>query len=242
MIRTFLFTGDSNAVGYNTTAADLPPHLSTYVFQSTYVFTQGASYWGLMQPGVNTGAPNSPGAWSAEAQFAYRLEQAFPGDVNLIIKVAKGSTPIASIPGLDWHPGSVGEMFDVTDATIDSAAAAFLAAQGQTLPPLSATFVISGPNDASDLAQALAFQANLEALFAAARSDWGSSYIGFTRMTDPSGTPYDLEVRVAQWTVDQNDIAAESLKTIGFAMQDETHYAPIGLVSVGDGFFDSWAF
>jgi hypothetical protein len=245
--NVFLFIGDSNAVGYQMSAGTLPPELAGYNYGSTYVFGQGASYWGAYTPGVNSGSPNSPGAWGPEAEFLKRVHDAHPADINLVIKVAHGSTTIAQDGALlDWSPASSGEMFDIADSTIDAARAAFQAAQGVPMPAIGAAFFVDGPNAAVSSAKAAAYETDLTDFLSHVRSelvDDASGYIGFTRMTDSNtATPYNFDVRLAQWNVDQADAHAESFKTIGMGMQiDGIHYSVGGYVSVGDAFYDNWA-
>lgn len=243
--RLIVVAGDSNAVSFNSGPATLPGNLAN---PGGYVFTPSSAYWGVTTPTVNTGTPNAPTAWGVETPLQYHLAQLFPGDTFGIVKVAKGSTPLAlDSVAVDWSPDSAGEMFDLTDATIDAAKAAYASATGLPAPEVSAVFFIGGPNDAFTADRASAYEDNLTDLFAAIRAEWmgdANGKIGFIRMTDSPNTPFNFDVRVAQWAVDQADANALSVKTIGFGVQaDGFHYDAAGEVSIGQAFatmFDSW--
>jgi hypothetical protein len=243
MTTLVVFAGQSNALGFGMSAATLPAHLTT-PNANAYIF--GGTYWGGLQPSVNTGTATNPQAWGPEAEFAYRFGLDHPGETLLIVKSVKGSTGLAlDSVALDWSPDSSGELFDLTDTAIDNARAAFTAATGQAAPGVTATFWMQGETDAGNATTAAAYDDNLVGFFAAARAEWmgdANGYIGFGRITDTAG-PYSADVRVAQWAVDQADGHAESFKTIGFGMQaDGVHYSAPGQVALGDGFYDAWAF
>ncbi|MCW5759378.1 MAG: hypothetical protein KIS90_06390 [Phenylobacterium sp.] len=244
--NVFLDLGDSNAVGFAMSAATLPAGLAGFDYGTTFIFGQGASYWGVYAPGVNSGTPNNPGAWGGEAQFLARVHAAYPDDVNLVISVQLGSTPLGVSAGrVDWSPASSDGMFATAKATLASAQAAFLAANGFAMPPVEAVLWTGGPNDAFDAGLADAYEANLTGFFAAIRGELlgqPDARILFSRMTDDAAAlPYNAAVRLAQWTVDQGDPHATSFRTIGFALQaDQVHYAPEGYVQLGDEFFDAW--
>lgn len=248
MTKLIVIAGDSWAVGFGMTAASLPGYLAV-PNPAAYVF--GGTYWGALRPGVNTGTPTNPQAWSVEAQIAYRFGLDHPGEPLLIVKnpgTVKGSTPLANEPGaLDWNPASVGEMFDTTDATIDAARAAFTAATGEQAPEVSAVFFLSGgANDAVSADRAAAHETNLTDEFAAIRAEWmddAEGYIGFTRIHDNPALPYNFPVRVSQWAVDQADVNAESVKTVGLEMlPDGIHPTAPTIITIANGLYDNWAF
>jgi len=244
MTALFITAGQSNALGYGLTAADVPAHLvlpnpSAYIFDGTN--------WGQLRPGVNTGTPANPQAWGPEAELAYRYGLDHPGEVLLIVKSAKGSTGLAADGDrLDWSPDSAGELFDFTDARIDAARAAFTAATGEAAPGVSAAFWMQGEQDATNAADAGAYATNLAHFLEAVRLEWmdnPAGYIGLGRIGDSPGLAYAAEVRVAQWSVDQADASAESFKTIGYGLQsDGLHYDAAGQTSLGGAFYDAWAF
>lgn len=232
MYTLIVVAGDSNAVGYGSYAPP-PPVPQTYIF--------GGTYWGAYTPGVNAGTDANPTWWGPEYQIAVDYHTAHPNDVLLIVKAAKGSTPLAQIDGMDWNINSHGEMFDFTTARIDAARAEFARLFGEA-PEVSATFFVSGPNDSFDAARASAYEANETALFHGIREHWmhdQSGHIVFNRMTEAG--PYNQTVRVAQWDVDQADAHANSFKTIGYDMQaDGIHYTDVGRIQLGDALYQGW--
>lgn len=238
-MQLVVFAGQSNALGFGMTQATLPAHFAGFNFGQTYIWSD-LGYWGVLQPGVNTGTPANPQAWGPEAQFAYNFRQDHPDEILLIVKSAKGSTSLAAQPGaIDWSPGSAGEMFDLTTERIAAARASIGA------PDPAAVFWMQGENDALSGADASAYAANLTEFLAAVRADWmhdPAGYVGLGRIGDSPALTYGLAVRQAQWQLDQVDASAESFKTIGFAMQaDGIHLAAGGQVSLGDGYYDNWA-
>lgn len=247
MTTLVVFAGQSNALGFGLNLASLPAHLA-HPNASAYIFNAGGSYWGALTPGVNSGTTTNPQAWGPEAQFAYDFGIAHPGEILLIVKSAKGSTGLASdASALDWSPTSPGELFDLTDAAIDTARAAFLSATGQAAPGVTATFWMQGETDATTAGAAAAYDDNLGAFLAAVRSQWMDDPHGKViagRITDSAALPFNADVRVAQWAVDQTDADFTTFKTIGFAMQpDAIHYAAAGAVDIGHAdyaAFDGW--
>ena len=243
MGKTFVIAGDSNNVGFDMDATTLPAGLETPGAR-VYVFEAGATYWGQMRPGVNTGTDANPHAWGPEAELGRLLGVAYPGEAVLIIDIGRGSTGLAQDPGaVDWSPRSDGEMFDLACDTIAAALRAYHEATGKPAPALDGVFWVGGPNDAYDAAKAHAYADNLTELFGAIRAEWmhdPQGRIVFSRA--PDAGPYSLDVRVAQWAVDQADPYASSFKTIGYDMQaDGVHYSAGGLVQLGQGLYDGWA-
>lgn len=247
MTALVVFAGQSNAVGFGMSSATLPGHLSL-PNPTAYIFD--GNFWGVLTPGVNTGTPMNPNAWGPEAQFAYDFGLAHPGELLLIVKngfTVKGQTGLAQASGQDWSPNSLGEMFDLTDATIEAAQRAFLRATGSPAPPVSAVFWMQGEEDALSAAKASAYQSNFEAWVSAVRSDWmdnAQGYIGAGRITDSAALPFNADVRVGQWAADQPDPYLATFKTIGFGLQPDTvHYDAGGLQALGSAFFtlfDGW--
>lgn len=233
-VKLIVIAGDSNAVGYGPTTFTPGPIGGAYIF--------GGTYYGAYTPGSNAGTDNNPTTWGPEYEIINRFHTDNPDDILLIVKSAKGSTPLAAIDGMDWNVNSQDEMFDLTTAKIEAARAEFLRTQGYDAPEVSAVFFVSGPNDSYDEARAGAYQANLTDLFAGIRSEWmhdEQGYIGFNRMTEVG--PYNATVRVAQWSVDQVDVNAESFKSIGFGMQEDgIHYDAAGRIQLGGAFYSNW--
>lgn len=242
-----ILAGQSNALGFgNTGPAPYTPTVRVQIWTDTNADGIGDA-WHYMNPGVNTGTLNNPTAWGPEVQIA----NAYLADhatgflwINKNMETVRGSTGLATDPGaLDWSPSSAGEMFDFADHAAD-AARANLGGGPYAFSAYDALFWMQGETDAGDAADAAAYATNLAGFLAAARSDWmndPAGYVGIGRITDASSLPYSLDVRQAQWQVDQVDTRAESFKTIGFEMQaDGVHYAAAGQLALGQAFYDNW--
>jgi hypothetical protein len=241
-----IFAGQSNALGFgNTGPAPYIPTARVQIWADTDGDGVGDA-WNYMRPGANTGTPANPGVWGPEVEFANRWRADHPADdqVLWIVKVAKGSTGLAQDEAaFDWSPASAGEMFDRA-AGAANAAMHNLDGSPYAFSQYDGLFWMQGEQDATDPTSAAAYEANLTGFLAAARADLlhdPQGHVGLGRITDSAALADSLDVRVAQWRVDQVDPNLQSFKTIGFAMQpDGLHYAAAGHVALGDGFYDNW--
>lgn len=227
-----LFAGQSNALGFGNN--DPAPYTPTWRVQ---IWTGEA--FNYMDPGRNTGTPANPAAWGPEVGFARDWLAANPTGILYLGKVAKGETGLAPSAGLDWSPASQGEMFDRAAGV----AAAMRANLG--VATLDAVFWMQGEQDATDAGAASAYGDRLTAFLGAVRADWmgdAGGYVGAGRIGDSDALPFNLDVRVAQWQVDQVDDHLETFRTLDFEMQaDGLHYAADGHLAIGHRFFDAWA-
>lgn len=243
--RLIAIATDSQGVYFNSSPSTLPGYLAD---PGGYIFKAGATYWGYMVPGENTGTANNPTAWGIEVPLSHYLHQLFPGDTFGFVKIAVGSTRLDQTAGtLDWSPNSTGELFDQMTQTIADARSAFSVAQGYPAPQVSAVVMMLGTNDATDAGAAARHEANLVEFFAAAREEWMGDPEGkiiFPRIGDAPVIAYNADVRVAEWSVDQADENAISFKTIGMGVQaDGYHYDAAGVVSIGQAvasIYDGW--
>lgn len=229
-----VIAGQSNAVGFNLTAGDLPQG----GFEDPRTLIWDGSTFKPLRPGVNTGAPRQPEAWGPEVAFARRWRAEHPDDTLYIVKSARGSTGIANDPAaLDWSPES-GELFAATSAEIAEAKAA-LRAEGDP-ESVDAILWVQGEADAVTAAKAEAYDENLEALFAAMRANWGAeAHILFSQVSPRPALPFGTQVRTAQARVDQADdlaimASAETLET----QPDRLHYSAAGQIALGEAFYE----
>lgn len=243
MTTLAIFAGQSNAGGYGMSPSTLPSTLATANYGQTYVWggSYGTPWFGVYQPGVNSGNSNLPTMWGPEAQFAYDFRQANPTETLIIVKVTQGSTTLASnASAMDWSP-STHELFDLTTSNIQAARSA-LAANGVTVDH-EVVLWMQGESDAGSAATAAAYGANLTDFLAHVRTDWlhdADGKVAVGRIAD-SPMAYDGVVRTAQRAVDQADPDTLSFNTIGFPMQaDGLHYAAGGHVALGASFFDAF--
>jgi hypothetical protein len=235
----FLFAGQSNALGFGNNGP--APYTLTARVQ-IWTDTDGdgvGDAFNYMRPGVNTGTPANPAAWGPEVEFANQWLAANPEGILWLGKVAKGSTPLDQASGLDWSPSSDDEMFDRAKLVANQ----MLSNLGET--SLDGVFWMQGEQDALAQTSAQSYAGHLTDLLAAIRLEWMhdlNGYVGVGRITDAAILPYSLDVRQAQWQVDQLDVHMESFKTIGYQMQaDGLHYASDGQIALGEAFYDNWA-
>lgn len=234
MVKMVVLIGDSQMVGFNQSKETLPDELAHFDYGQTYMW--GGSWWGGIIPGLNTagiGATGQPGAWGPELGVFKSIREEFgPDELILGVKIAHGGTHTTG----EWEKG--GKWYELAKQEIKEAMAS-----GNYGPP-DAVFVVLGSNDAFVQSEAANYQDTLTGLFADIREEWMQDpfgYIGFSRIGNSTSMTYNELVRIGQWTVDQLDPYAESIKTIGFGVQsDGYHHNADGLLSVGKGLATNW--
>lgn len=235
-VRLFIVAGQSNAIGYGMSPATLPAHLATMAWGQTYVKPLDSPWWGVLDPGVNTGAN---GMWGGWVETAYQLRVAYPNDVLLFVLSAQGSTGVAVDGGAaDWSPQSAGELFDLTTARVESARATLSGILGDLGP--ATVLWRGGETDAYDAWKAASHFDFLPALIDASRAAWGADHWIIARLNAPM-TPYVKAVRAAEMVSELDDPLVSGFATDGFALQaDNLHDAAAAHVAIGQGFFHAY--
>jgi hypothetical protein len=188
-VRVFVVAGQSNMLGTGkmedlpTEPVDLtqPRDDIAYHFLIRGAHPHVAADWSPLRPLW----PGFVGTtYGAELTFGRRIAEQFPGESIAIIKVAQGGTDLQG----DWHPS--GENGTTYQAMIDHVALALgqLEAAGDE-PVLSGFVWVQGSGDANNEAKAIEYEANLNALIASVREDWGVS---------------DLPVLFSEYHIDSN--------------------------------------
>lgn len=219
MSQAIIVAGQSNALGYNVTAAELPA--SYHTDPKVVIWNDTTMQWDVMRPGINTGTPANPGAWGPEVAYAMRWTTAHPNEVLYVVKDVKGETALAQTDGLDWSPQSHGELFDATakqvaDSHIGNATVLW----------------VQGEQDGYDQGQALAYGDNLAGLKTAAAQFWGAVRF-ITAQSQGPGEFNDL--------VQQGE-GPDAVDTSGVDKQaDGIHYNGVGQIELGDLMYDAWA-
>lgn len=230
-VRMFVLIGDSQAVGFDQSEATLPDAAKTFDFGQSYIWN--GKYWGQIDPGQNTGGPNTPNTWGLETPIAARLRSELPDEIHLWIKVGKGGTTAA-----DWQPGGV--WFIKATETIKSAMAS------GNWPAPEAVFISLGTNDAVSETTSSEISHNLETLLSAIREEWMRDPFGhivMARPHDSTALMYSQAVREQIWTLDQGDPYMESIRTIDAERAtDNVHWNANGLWDVGTRLADEWLF
>lgn len=232
-----IIAGDSNALGFLNTG---PAPYTLTVRAQIWADTNGdgiGDAWNYLNPGVNTGTPANPTAWSAEVQIANRWLADNPTGYLWIVKDAetvKGGTTLAG----DWNPTSGSYFASTTHAA--NAAMHNLDGTQFAFTHYEAGFVGLGENDAVNHDMATAYLANLNAFNFAARAAWHVDELVEYRITTGAGAAADNQlVREAQWQADQSDDHLVTFKTIGYSMRpDGVHYADH--VQLGNADYDGW--
>lgn len=236
-----IIAGQSNALGYlNDGPAPYCPTARVQIWTDTDHDGRGDA-WNYMLPGTNTGTLANPHVWGAEVEIANRWLAENPTGYLWIEKgdSVKGSTGLAEdAQAFDWSPRSDGEMYDRATAGID-AARSNLDGSPYAFDHWDAVMWMQGETDATSQASASAYGANLAELVSAARADWSVTQFVVGRISEAGA--YSLDVRQAQWALDQADDDLVSFKTIGLEMRaDGIHVAD--QIRLGGGFFNAWEF
>lgn len=236
-----IVAGQSNALGYTLSAADLPPHLA--MPGPAQIWSPQARAFAPLQPGVNTGAPNNPQSWGPEAQFAYRWRQGHACAPLYVVKYARGETGLAPDPAArDWSPASHGDLWDAASAEIAAAKAA-LAEKGLT-PRVRAVLWMQGETDADNPAKSRSYGANLGAFVAQVRARWGDNdtIVQIGQIDRPGPIGWEA-VRRAQAQFVAADRKTTLTDTDPFERQpaDGVHLTAEGQVRLGDDFYETLA-
>jgi len=227
--QVVVLAGQSNALGYGLTAADLPPELAK---PEPRVQIWDGERFVPLQPGVNTGSPRQPSTWGPEVGFARAWRAAHADGTLYLVKYARGSTALAQGPGRDWSPASSGDLYaEATQAV--AAAKAALGRQGLR-PQVTAIVWLQGEADAADAAATAAYRANLEAFLAAVRRDWARADTPVVLAKIPRWGGQADAVRAAQAAVDAADPRTVAVDAAGLPMQpDGLHITADGQLRLG---------
>lgn len=218
MSQAIIVAGQSNALGYNVTAAELPAGYHTD--PNVVIWNDAASRWDMMVPGVNTGTPANPGAWGPEVGYAMAWTATHPNEVLYVVKDVKGETALAQTDGQDWSPDSRGELFDSTALQVVHSHignATVLWAQGE--------------QDGYDFNQALAYGDHLAALKQAAAEQWGAVRFITAQSQGPAPFNYLVQQGEGPDAVDTSHVEKQP---------DGIHYDGAGQAELGGLMYDAW--
>ena len=239
--KHIIIAGQSNALGFLN--EDPAPYMPTNRVQIWALQPNGTYAWNYMLPGCNCGTANYPKAWGPEVQIAKRWLADNPSGVLWICKEVKGSTPLAAGAGVDWSPASAGEEFDIAEAKVDAARAA-LDGGAYAFSSWDVLFWMQGETDATDAVKAAAYGANIRDFITNARADWNFYSMVVGRISASPVMPYSVDVRNAQWNLDNGDSPVQGVltfKTNEFPRQpDDLHYNAVGHYMLGNAFYDKW--
>lgn len=228
-VELIVVAGQSNALGYRLTGADLPT--GAYDPDPRVRIWTGRNF-ATLAPGRNTGAPANPQCWGPEVAYARAwLADRSRGALH-VVKLARGSTALAANADRDWAPES-GELFAETAAAVRAAR--------RTLPdgtPVSAILWMQGEQDAAQQETAEAYGANLARALPVMRQRWGDPTTPVLLGRIAPSLRYAEVVRAAQAAVDAADPLAVSVDTSGYPLlPDRLHYAAEGQLRLGAAFY-----
>lgn len=217
--------GQSNALGYRLSDADLPPR--SYEPDPRVQIWTGRGF-ATMEPGRNTGAPANPQCWGPEVAYARAWLADHPKGTLHVVKYARGSTGLAASADRDWAPES-GELFAETTAAVRAARRA-LPQPAQ----VSAILWIQGEQDAAAPETAQAYAGNLARALPIMRLRWGDPETPVLVGRIAPTLRYAATVRAAQAAVVEADPLAASVDTADYPLlPDRLHFAAEGQLRLG---------
>jgi hypothetical protein len=257
-VRVFLVAGQSNAVGCNSDASELPPEL--YAPQLDVLFWYEEGPWGTVH---DPGRRIRSDGWEplefqsdpAYGTFGWYVD-GFGPEVKLgrvladnlstevaVLKVAVNATSLA----IDWDPDTAdslyGQMLDITDEAL-----AALGELGHT-GTLAGCFWMQGEWDALYASYAAAYQSNLTAFIADLRADCGNPALPFVigRLNvhidecPYISFPYLDDVRAAQEAVAASVPRAALVNTDDLPLNsDFLHFTAAGQLKLGGRFAEAY--
>jgi hypothetical protein len=223
-------SGQSNAIGWNETAATVPPSLREP--SGAKIWTGFA--WEDLVNGRNNGKLSSNGSkWGCETEFARLWAQQRKRRL-FIIKHAVGGTGLADY----WARGTGTGYTAMTGYA--SAAKRDLAQSGTTVNCIGLLWM-QGETDTASEAQANDYQRNLTNFFAGVRSDWGSANMPIVvgRIANQELLIFRDIVRTAQTKAVAADAHAALVDTDEYG-NDGLHYTTSAIVRMGADMYAAW--
>jgi len=225
----YIPAGQSNAVAYGTTRAEIPSWIT--VNDHVHIWDWKQQQFVTMRPGFNTngGLTTLPEAWGSEVEFAYQWLKDHPGEDLYVIKdkAVQGLTALALDDNAwDWSPESTNEQYFKATTQI-TAAKAVIPGSFDTVVAWS-----QGEHDAIDGAKDAAYGTNLADLVGHTQADWDANFFLISRIAD-------------EWGADSNVRAVETsfggFNTDEYPMQaDLQHFTGAGAVMLGDDFYAAY--
>lgn len=251
-IPLFVLAGQSNAVGYASDASELPPDRAEPVPDVSFWYEIGPIQ-GISNPAQRARSTElaplrfqSDPDWQSFGPFV----DGFGPEVTLgrdllqlegrpiaLVKFALNGANLA----VDWDPSRPDGLYAQMLAVVDTASDA-IRARGDTPIPRG-FFWMQGESDALDFARANAYEANLTALIARVRSDFGVADLPVVlgRLHAEIGFPFLETVRQAQLAVTGADEAVAALSTDSFELFDDNlHFSAHGQQRLGKRMASRW--
>lgn len=257
-VRVFVVAGQSNAVGCNSDASQLPPELHAPQLDVLFWFEEGpwsavhdpsrrirSGAWVPLQfqsdPHYGTFGSFVNG-FGPEIKLGRVLADHYSTDVA-VLKFAINATSLA----IDWDPGTADSLYEQMLDIVDEALAA-LASAGHT-GTLAGCFWMQGEWDALYGSYAAAYQSNLTAFIADLRAAWGKPGLPFIigrlnthiRECPYFSFPYLDTVRAAQQAVASSVPRTALVDTDDLPLYtDLLHFAAAGQLKLGGRFAEAY--
>ena len=173
--EVYLLGGQSNMLGLGGTGyGDIaPPAPYSSAQGNVFIWNATTGAWSNLQNGFGFPATASGSAFGPELSLGYQLHAADPTDNIYLIKYAVGGTNLAS----DWNPNGTGACFNAFKSEVNTAMQNLTTAK--LSPTIAGMFWMQGETDASDQANAQAYQTNLTNFIGDVRSDFNTPNMPF---------------------------------------------------------------
>lgn len=185
-IRLYVFAGQSNMVGKDTLASELPLISPTAAVAPPGVLFWGPvadfpTMWGPLKAPTEIIQPRRHQGFGPEIGAAPLLAKRHPGSTIAVVKFASSGTSLYR----DWRPGISGGLYERMIARIQRAAERLHGTKDAPVR-IAGFFWMQGESDSERLREARAYEANLASFVRAVRRDLDSPSLPFVfgRITD----------------------------------------------------------
>ena len=220
-LKIYLIGGQSNGDGRGSISA-LSPEMSAKIGIPTY----HRDGWKHLQPGLDHMSDQMHGV---EISFGREMAELLPGENVAVIKYAYSSTDLAN----DWNP-ETGSHYETFMNTIEAALAAL---PEEYVPEIEGMLWIQGESDSTDLAEANAYETNLNDFIATLRTELDSPDMAFvmSELADIPRWTYGDTVRAAEAAVAAGDSLTSLVAVDDLPFNtDGYHYSSAGLITLGE--------
>lgn len=253
-----ILAGQSNAGGFGTNGNDVPIELQgqmndVYFWRDLEIGSGPPNYgFALYNAGINSDpvSRTSPCKWGAEAEFARQFKFNFPNVKLFIVKSAASGSQLENSnvflgensPSNDWHPDSIGELFDKTSNSIPDIINSM---SSFNILEFNSLFLwMQGESDASYIETSLTYHSNLIKFINAIRNEFGLGSIPcILGRIQPLSWIYNGPVRMAMAKVAAGEI--ENVKMVNTddcqLLPDNKHYNAIGQQLLGLKYWQAYS-
>ncbi len=244
-IRLYVFAGQSNMVGKDALASDLPLIAPTATVAPPAVLFWGPvsdfpTMWGPLKAPTEIFQARQHQGFGPEIGAAPLLAERHPGSTIAVVKFASSGTSLYR----DWNPNRAGSLYERMIARVKRAVER-LERTKKAPVRVAGFFWMQGESDSERLRTAKAYEANLAGLIRAVRRDLRSTHLPFVigRITDlrrehPTHYQYSDVVRRGQRNIAKSVPNAYIVSTDGLERSPEArvHFSSRGTYELGRRF------